>query len=122
MDGVKAKKHLGQHFLTDLSIARKIVDSLRGQYANVLEVGPGTGVLTRILLEHSQYNVHVVEIDRESIAYLQQHIPAIKENMHAADFLKMDLTSLFSTPFALIGNFPYNISSQILIKTFLKKR
>lgn len=117
MNEVKAKKHLGQHFLIDLSIARRITDSLTGEYRQILEVGPGMGVLTRILLENPQYKVNVVEIDTESVDYLQQHFPALQGHIHATDFLKMDFAQVYSTPFALIGNFPYNISSQILIKT-----
>ncbi len=117
MNEVKAKKYLGQHFLTDLSIARRITDSLTGEYRQILEVGPGMGVLTRLLLEHTEYTVNVVEIDTESVSYLYEHFPALQGHIHATDFLRMDFSQVYTTPFALIGNFPYNISSQILIKT-----
>lgn len=119
---VKAKKFLGQHFLTDLNIARKIADSLEGNgYDTVLEIGPGMGVLTQFLLE-KPFETHVVEIDRESVAYLQKHFPDLKNKIHAQDFLKMDLNTLFNgKSFAVIGNFPYNISSQILFKVLENK-
>ena len=121
MNEVKAKKHLGQHFLTDLSIARRIVDSLGGLYPDILEVGPGMGVLTGILSEHPEYNVHVVEIDPESVAYLEQHLPQLCGRIWQENFLKMDFDKIFSQPFAIIGNFPYNISSQILFKILDEK-
>ena len=119
---VKAKKFLGQHFLTDLNIARKIADSLEGNgYDTVLEIGPGMGVLTQFLLE-KPFETHVVEIDRESVVYLQKHFPDLKNKIHAQDFLKMDLNTLFNgKSFAVIGNFPYNISSQILFKVLENK-
>lgn len=114
---VKAKKFLGQHFLTDLNIAKKIADSLQcNDYEKVLEIGPGMGVLTQFLLEKT-FETHVVEIDRESVAYLQKNFPQLTNRIHAQDFLKIDLAALFQgKPFAVIGNFPYNISSQILFK------
>ncbi len=112
---VKAKKHLGQHFLTDLSIARRITESLQLSEATpVLEVGPGTGVLTQFLLENPYAQLSAVEIDTESIVYLKQHFPTL--NLIEGDFLRLNLDELFSHPFALIGNFPYNISSQIFFK------
>lgn len=116
---VKAKKHLGQHFLTDLDIARKIVDSLSltSHYKKVIEVGPGMGVLTQYLIENKNYETFPVDVDRESIGYLVEKYPILKGNIIYGDFLKMDLNEIIETdPFAVIGNFPYNISSQILFK------
>ena len=114
---VKAKKHLGQHFLTDESIAQKIADSLSlNGYDQVLEIGPGMGVLTKYLLE-KDIITHVIEIDVESVAYLKNHFPELTNRIIEEDFLKYDLTKVFKQePFAIIGNFPYNISSQILFK------
>jgi len=113
---VKAKKHLGQHFLTDENIAKKIVEglSLEG-YKNVMEVGPGMGVLTKYLLEKDQ-NIYLAEIDTESIEYLKNNYSKITENTFVGDFLKQDFTFLNREQIAIIGNFPYNISSQILFQ------
>ena len=117
MKKVRAKKHLGQHFLKDLSIARAIVDGLSGEgYEDVVEVGPGMGVLTQYLLPKKNYTTHVIELDRESVAYLQGKYPDLSPRIHSTDFLQLDLTKLTRGQFALIGNFPYNISSQILFK------
>lgn len=115
---VSAKKHLGQHFLRDENIARKIAASLepKGQYQTVLEIGPGMGVLTKHLLQRAEFTTWVVEVDRESVAYLQEHYPQLQPRIIAWDFLKLDLAEKFSEPFAVIGNFPYNISSQILFR------
>jgi 16S rRNA (adenine1518-N6/adenine1519-N6)-dimethyltransferase len=116
---VKAKKHLGQHFLTDLSIAKKIVDSLSQaeKYKKVVEVGPGMGVLTQYLIENKNYETFPVDVDRESIGYLVEKYPELKGNIIYGDFLKMDLNDIAGKePFAVIGNFPYNISTQILFK------
>ena len=112
---VKAKKHLGQHFLTDENIAKKIANSLQfSGYEKVLEVGPGMGVLTKYLLE-KETETFVAEIDTESIAYLKEHYPQLKENHFVGDFLKTDFSKIFpNEQAAVIGNFPYNISSQIL--------
>ncbi|KFE98181.1 16S rRNA methyltransferase [Chryseobacterium formosense] len=113
---VKAKKHLGQHFLTDENIARKIVEGLSFEnYGNVLEVGPGMGVLTKYLIEKEQ-KVYLAEIDTESIEYLKQNYDKIKEETFVGDFLKHDFADLNGEQIAIIGNFPYNISSQILFK------
>lgn len=112
---VRPKKNLGQHFLTDKNIARKIVDSLSVTTPDVLEVGPGMGVLTQLLLQKPELNVHVVEIDSESVEYLRQHFPLLKERIHFLDFLKWD-APLISDKFNIIGNFPYNISSQIFFR------
>lgn len=116
MTEVKAKKFLGQHFLTDETIARRIVDSLSGRTSNVIEIGPGMGVLTKYLIDKPELNFHVVEIDRESVAYLHDHYPTL--DVIEGDFLKLNLTTLFHDTFAVIGNFPYNISSQILFRVF----
>ena len=114
---VRAKKHLGQHFLKDENIASKIADSLSFEgYQNVLEIGPGMGVLTKYLLKKEK-TIWVVEIDTESIDYLKSHYLHLTDRIINADFLKMDLASYFNDePLAIIGNFPYNISSQIVFK------
>ena len=111
---VRAKKALGQHFLTDQSIAKGIVDALRGE--KVLEVGPGMGVLTQYLLPIRGENLKAVEIDTESVAYLKSQFPELGENLVAGDFLKMNMGTLFDGEYSVIGNFPYNISSQIFFK------
>jgi 16S rRNA (adenine1518-N6/adenine1519-N6)-dimethyltransferase len=116
---VRAKKHLGQHFLTDKNICRKIADQFIGfqEVKDVLEIGPGMGALTEFLLEREQCTVHVAEIDRDSVAYLEAHFPALHGRIYPVDFLKVDLTKLMGYgSFAVVGNFPYNISSQILFK------
>lgn len=113
---VKAKKHLGQHFLTDENIAKKIVEGLSFEnYSQVLEVGPGMGVLTKYLLD-KESEIFVAEIDTESVEYLKKHYPKLQEEHFLGDFLKADIASMFSGQVAVIGNFPYNISSQILFK------
>jgi len=115
---VRAKKHFGQHFLKDEQIAQKIADSLTEEgYRNVLEIGPGMGVLTKYLLK-KKLTTHVVEIDPESVAYLQAHFLNLVERIISKDFLKMNLSDYFDDKqFAIIGNFPYNVSSQIVFKT-----
>ncbi len=115
---VRAKKHLGQHFLTDKNIAEKIVKGLQfneGQ-KHVLEVGPGMGVLTDFMVEDARIDLKVVDIDVESIAYLENKYPELKGRILSADFLKLDLSKVFESAgnISIIGNFPYNISSQIL--------
>ncbi len=121
MSFVRPKKSLGQHFLTDQNIARKIVDSLGPGVPDVLEIGPGMGVLTQYLLQRSELNVKVVEIDRESVAYLQQNFPRLE--IISDDFLKADISGLFTGNFCIIGNFPYNISSQIFFRVlYLRDR
>ncbi|UKM66004.1 16S rRNA (adenine(1518)-N(6)/adenine(1519)-N(6))-dimethyltransferase RsmA [Flavobacteriaceae bacterium GSB9] len=114
---VRAKKHLGQHFLTDESVAQKIADTLSLQgYKKVLEIGPGMGVLTKYLLK-KETTTYVVEIDTESVAYLQANYLNLAPRIIEKDFLKYDLNEVFhGEPFAIIGNFPYNISSQIVFK------
>lgn len=113
---VHAKKFLGQHFLKDENIARQIADSLTATTPHVLEIGPGMGVLTKYLYNKEGLDFHAIEIDRESVAYLHEHYPTL--HVIEGDFLALDLSTLFSEPFAVIGNFPYNISSQILFKVF----
>lgn len=117
MDKVKAKKHLGQHFLNDENTARRIGDTLSlGGYEHVLEIGPGMGVLTKYLLD-KPVNVSVIEIDTESVDYLNGHYPKLHGHIISGDFLKYNINTLFNgQPFAVIGNFPYNISSQIVFR------
>ncbi|MDD6892334.1 MAG: 16S rRNA (adenine(1518)-N(6)/adenine(1519)-N(6))-dimethyltransferase RsmA [Bacteroidales bacterium] len=117
MKSVKPKKFLGQHFLTDLQVASDIADTVDAcPGLPVLEVGPGMGVLTQFLLPKGR-EVKVVELDRESVAYLHEHFAALGENIIEQDFLKMRLDEVFGgNPFVLTGNYPYNISSQIFFK------
>ncbi len=116
MNIVRPKKNLGQHFLHDRNIARKIVDSLGKSAADVLEIGPGMGVLTRFLTERPELNVHAVEIDKESVDYLHENYPELKNKIYLEDFLKFDVRQKFDNKFSVIGNFPYNISSQIFFR------
>ena len=114
---VRAKKALGQHFLTDQSIAMKIVDSLsRSESRDVLEIGPGMGVLTQYLLKRDDLELKLVELDGESVEYLLTHFPGMQGKLYQADYLKLDIHTLFSGQYRVIGNFPYNISSQIFFK------
>jgi 16S rRNA (adenine1518-N6/adenine1519-N6)-dimethyltransferase len=117
MEQVRAKKHLGQHFLKDESIAAKIADSLSYEgYETVLEIGPGMGVLTQFILPKPT-ETFVIEIDRDSVAYLQKNYPVLAGKIISEDFLKYDIQSYFyPKQFAIIGNFPYNISTQIVFK------
>ena len=117
MKQVRPKKNLGQHFLTDLSIARRIADTVDAcPELPVLEVGPGMGVMTQYLVEKPR-PLKVVEIDRESVAYLNEHFPCLRENILGEDFLRMDLSKVFDgRQFVLTGNYPYDISSQIFFK------
>ena len=115
---VRAKKALGQHFLTDQDIARRIVGALQG--SPVLEVGPGMGVLTQYLIprlaDGASSRLKAIEIDKESVVYLKKHYPELGDGLIEGDFLKMDLGNVFPGQFSIIGNFPYNISSQIFFK------
>lgn len=116
---VKAKKHLGQHFLTDKNICQKIALQYQKHQncSTVLEIGPGMGALTSFLLERGDLNVSVIDVDKESIAYLKNHFPALENKIYEADFLKTNIQKIMGdTPFGVVGNFPYNISSQILFK------
>jgi 16S rRNA (adenine1518-N6/adenine1519-N6)-dimethyltransferase len=119
---VRPKKHLGQHFLKDETIAKDIAFSLSGEYPNVLEIGPGMGVLTKYLFQNPALKeIKVVELDKESVQYLNENFPNLKDNIYSEDFLKIDLYKIFPPPYSIIGNFPYNISSQILFKVFENK-
>lgn len=121
MQPVRAKKHLGQHFLKDLSIAEDIVNSLvqTDKYDTVLEIGPGMGVLTQFLIQQKNYTTFPIDVDRESIAFLVEKFPELKGNIIYGDFLKINLNEIVNNkPFAVIGNFPYNISTQILFKVY----
>ncbi len=123
---VRPKKHLGQHFLTDMSVSVRIAELLSGHagldgipYKKVLEVGPGTGVLTQYLLKDERFTLDVVEIDTESVTYLKKNVPELKGHIIEGDFLQMKPDDFYGDtqePFAVIGNFPYNISSQIFFK------
>ncbi|MFV0417367.1 MAG: 16S rRNA (adenine(1518)-N(6)/adenine(1519)-N(6))-dimethyltransferase RsmA [Dysgonomonas sp.] len=116
MSVVRPKKFLGQHFLKDLDIARRIADTLDDFPAvPVIEVGPGMGVLTQFLIEKNK-ELTVVELDRDSIPYLDEHYPALRGNIIEDDFLKLDLSKIYKDKFCVIGNYPYNISSQIFFK------
>lgn len=117
--GVRAKKSLGQHFLHDQHTAARIVNSLQktaGQTLPLLEIGPGMGVLTRLLVEDDEIALKVIEIDRDSVAYLKDHNILSADRIIEGDFLELDLSHLFEGHFSIIGNFPYNISSQIFFR------
>lgn len=115
---VKPKKALGQHFLKNSEICQRIAEAitLHGSYKKVLEIGPGMGALTKFLLERTEFETLVVEIDRESADYLNIHFGSLRGRIHEEDFLRMPLNSMFNEPIAVVGNFPYNISSQIVFK------
>lgn len=115
---VRAKKTLGQHFLTDLSIAQSIVEALTpdSPVRAVLEIGPGMGVLTQYLLQRSDIAPKMIEIDGESVNYLLTHFPGIEGRLIEGDYLKLDVSEIFAGNYRIIGNFPYNISSQIFFK------
>ena len=114
---VRAKKALGQHFLTDQSIARAIVDALTpSEVRDVLEIGPGMGVLSQYLLGRDDLDLKLVEVDGESVVYLREHFPGIVGKLLQADYLKLDMRKVFPGNYRVIGNFPYNISSQIFFK------
>lgn len=117
MGKVTAKKSLGQHFLKDLDIAKLICDSLiEGDFSDVLEIGPGMGVLTQYLFPRTDIKLTALDIDRESVEFLHNKYPEYIDQIQYGDFLKLDINSLFENNFAIIGNFPYNISSQIFFK------
>ncbi len=115
MKHVKAKKHFGQHFLNNTNIAFNITDLLSKNIKNVVELGPGMGILTEFLIQN-KYTTQVVEIDEESVVYLKKKYPNL--DILQADFLQINLKKAYPFNFSLIGNFPYNISSQILFKIF----
>ncbi len=116
--GVRAKKNLGQHFLKDPAIAERIVGFLGDSkaYTDILEIGPGMGILTDFLFEKKGYRTRIVDLDEESITYLNNRFPLRQQDIIHADFLRMNFDEFFKGQFAIIGNFPYNISSQILFK------
>lgn len=122
MEKVKPKKHLGQHFLTDLSIAERIAKAVTGHggVSSVLEIGPGMGVLTDFLLEQP-LDLYLIDIDRESIDYLHQKYPQLGSKIIEGDYLKEDFSKVFPEKYAIAGNFPYNISSQIFFKVLEEK-
>ena len=116
MNKVRAKKSLGQHFLRDRNIAARVAESLTGKgYDSVLEIGPGMGILTEFLLDRNFQDFRVIEIDNESVHYLETNFPTLK-NIIRGDFLAVDIDVLFREKLGVVGNFPYNISSQILFK------
>lgn len=117
-DYVRPKKYLGQHFLTDKAIARAIVDAINPSTQNLLEIGAGTGVLTQYILEKKFPNFKIIEIDTESVNYLINHFEGMEKIVIEADFLHFKIQDLFPDKFSLIGNFPYNISNQILFKAY----
>lgn len=117
MEKVRAKKNLGQHFLKDQGIAADIANGFAENAPNtILEIGPGMGILTRHLINRANVDLYVVELDRESVRYLKSEMPELENRIIEGDFLKLKLDSLFNHPIAIAGNFPYNISSQILFK------
>jgi 16S rRNA (adenine1518-N6/adenine1519-N6)-dimethyltransferase len=115
---VRPKKSLGQHFLHDASVAQRIVGALQSKSPahRVLEIGPGMGILTKYLMKRDDIDLSVIEIDRDSVAYLKEHYPALKDRIIEGDFLELELSKIFDERFSVIGNFPYNISSQIFFK------
>ena len=114
---VRPKKSLGQHFLKDQNIAQKIVDSIDNFSQNtVLEIGPGTGVLTSILVKKDNIDFYAIEIDSEAYEFLQATYPSLGEKLIFKNFLKFNIKEIFYNPLTIIGNFPYNISSQIFFK------
>ena len=121
MNEVRPKKALGQHFLTDQNIARKIVDQLSPDLETVIEVGAGTGVLTQFMVNDILEKFYVIEIDKESIEYLKNHFPMLGDRLIDGDFLKADLSKYGQRNMAIIGNFPYNISSQIFFQVLKYK-
>ncbi len=116
MNSVRAKKHLGQHFLTDKNIAAKIVNSLQSNCKQVLEVGPGMGILSDFLFQKEDFETHLIDLDAESFGFLQQKYPQLGDRLIHGDFLMLNFKDIFKDNFCIIGNFPYNISSQILFK------
>ncbi|MGB7528766.1 16S rRNA (adenine(1518)-N(6)/adenine(1519)-N(6))-dimethyltransferase RsmA [Sphingobacterium cellulitidis] len=118
MSSVRAKKHLGQHFLNDKNAAQRIVEALTPSlgFNQVLEVGPGMGVLSDFLLQNQEYETYLIDVDDESIEYLADKYPELGNRLIHGDFLTLDFNKYFGDKMAVIGNFPYNISSQILFK------
>ncbi|MGR3812340.1 16S rRNA (adenine(1518)-N(6)/adenine(1519)-N(6))-dimethyltransferase RsmA [Jiulongibacter sp. NS-SX5] len=127
MNKVRAKKHLGQHFLKEEGIAKKIVDLLKPEdrYQKVLEIGPGMGVLTQFLIQREELDTYVVELDKESVEYLNEHYEVLHDKIFSEDFLQFWTSQKLGLEegeqMAIIGNFPYNISSQIFFKVLQDK-
>ena len=121
---VRPKKSLGQHFLHDLNVAERIVGALKSKSESqqVLEIGPGMGVLTQFLIPREQSQLKVIEIDRDSVAYLKNNYPSLEGRIIEGDFLEIDIREIFAEKFSIIGNFPYNISSQIFFKVLETSR
>lgn len=124
MSTVRAKKHLGQHFLNDKNAAQKIVEALEPTlgFKQVLEVGPGMGVLSDFLLQKESYETWLIDVDDESIVFLANKYPELEDRLIHGDFLRLDFTQHFEDKIAIIGNFPYNISSQILFKVLEERQ
>ena len=121
MNEVRPKKALGQHFLTDQNIAKRIVEQLSPDVETVIEVGAGTGVLTQYMVNDIRDKFYVIEIDHESIDYLKVHFPALGDHLIQGDFLRSDLSQYGQQNMAIIGNFPYNISSQVFFQVLKYK-
>ena len=123
MQHIRAKKQFGQHFLKDENVAKRIAGALQNHalYRHVLEIGPGMGILSGFLFERKEFGTRLIEIDREAVDYLQKKFPSHNEDIISGDFLQLKLGELYKEPFAVIGNFPYNISSQILFKVLENK-
>lgn len=121
--GVQAKKRFGQHFLKEDSIARRITEALthHGGYRTVIEVGPGTGALTKHLIDRTDIDLWCVELDKEAAAHIQEYYPSLGDRLIIGDLLRLDLKERFPVPFAMIGNFPYNISTQIIFQVLENK-
>jgi 16S rRNA (adenine1518-N6/adenine1519-N6)-dimethyltransferase len=113
---VRPKKSLGQHFLKDRNIAARIIRHLEGRSGNVLEIGPGMGILTLYLIERPTPNLYLIEIDPHSVDYLADRFPGMQDRILMADFLDFDMTKIFGGTFSIVGNFPYHISSQIVFR------
>lgn len=124
MGNVRAKKHLGQHFLNDKNAAQRIVEALDPDlgFKQVLEVGPGMGVLSDFLLQKPSYETYLIDVDEESIAFLADKYPDLGSRLIYGDFLELDFSQYFGDKMAVIGNFPYNISSQILFKVLEERQ
>ncbi len=118
MNFVRAKKSFGQHFLKEDPIAKRITEALthHGGYRTVVEIGPGTGALTKHLIGREDIDLYCVELDREAAAHIEQKYPELGDRLIIGDMLRLDLGNIFPTPFAIIGNFPYNISTQIVFQ------
>jgi len=121
MKHLVAKKYLGQHFLRDKNIAKKIVNALSKEAQTVVEIGPGTGILTDLLVQQKNFDLYLVEVDSDLVTLLKKNYPALQDRIIAADFLKLSLFSLHSGPMTIVGNFPYNIVSQIFFKILAHK-